>query len=218
MDKIQLLTSDSFYLAMKRLIVLLIFLILALGGISLGQQIGHDISQGRPSVSSSNHGLSPNQSQIGLQQPQVGIPEHITIPKINVDTTVEEVGLDSQGRMDVPSSSDTVGWYKLGYKPGEAGNAVLDGHLDRATGAPAIFWSIDSLGPGDKIIVTDSQGKQFTFTFVSMNKYPYNDFPIKDVFGSTDKSMINLITCKGTWDALNKNYSDRIVVTAELVK
>lgn len=195
---------------MKGFGTLLIVLSLVWGGTMLGLQASH-ISQQKPIG-----GGVPIVGKNADQEAQVGIPQHVRIPKINVDANVEEVGLDVQGRMDVPRSSENVGWYKLGYKPGEVGNAVLDGHLDKVTGAPAVFWDIDKLGPGDSIILTDSKGKEYTFLFVKMNKYPYNDFPIKEVFGPSDKPMLNLITCKGIWDAVNKNYSDRIVVTAEL--
>jgi sortase (surface protein transpeptidase) len=192
---------------MKRLFILLVLLIIAWAGLSAGSGF---IDHRRISP------LASTPSVVEQERVQVGIPQTIRIPKINLVANIEQVGLDAQGRMDVPKDSDNTGWYKLGYKPGEKGNAVLDGHLDKETGEPAVFWDITKLEPGDKIFVTDSQGKEYIFTYIKMNKYPYNDFPIREVFGESSKPMLNLITCQGDWDSVNRNYSHRIVITAEI--
>jgi sortase A len=204
------------FLDMKRLFVLLILLIIVWVGISYGIQYSpmSGLNKNLPVTSdapTSENGVLPQEGQIAL-------PQTLRIPKINVTANVEEVGLDAQGRMDVPKDADNVGWYKLGYKPGQKGNAVLAGHYDKETGDPAVFWDISKLEPGDKIIVADVQGKEYTFELKKMVKYPYNDFPIKEVFGDADKPMLNLITCQGTWDSTSNNYSHRIVVFAELVE
>src|SRR5437764_1044364 len=62
-------------------------------------------------------------------------PKNLKIPKIGIIANSESVGLDSQGRMDVPKKAEDVGWYNLGFKVGEKGSVVLDGHFDDVTGA-----------------------------------------------------------------------------------
>lgn len=161
---------------------------------------------------------TPEVTQGEATDPSEGVPQTLNIPKINVEASVESVGLDKSGRMDVPKNDEDVAWYQLGYKLGQKGNAVIDGHLDKVTGAPAVFWNIGKLRAGDKIIVTDKAGKTYKYGVVNVASYPYNNFPMQNVFGSSSKSMLNLITCTGTWDAANKNYSERTVVYSQLTE
>src|SRR5258708_18541677 len=85
--------------------------------------------------------------------PLVGVPIELQIPKIQVNAYVEEVGLDAQKRMDIPTKVIDVAWYKLGYKPGEKGSAVIDGHYDTVTGAGAVFYNLGKLTSGDNVVV-----------------------------------------------------------------
>ena len=145
-------------------------------------------------------------------------PVKLTIPKLGVATSVESVGMDKKGRMDVPQNADNVAWYSLGYKPGDRGNAVIAGHFDKVTGAPAVFYNIENLQTGDKIVTTDAKGKAITFSVVKITKYPYDGFPLQEVFGTSTKRRLNLITCEGQWNSKTKNYSHRTVVYAEMIE
>jgi len=146
-----------------------------------------------------------------------GIPETITIPKIHVNTKIESVGMDSKGRMGVPTNPFDTAWYSPGFKPGMNGSAVIDGHLDLVTGAPAVFWNLKLLNIGDTIIVMENNGKKYTFAVSQITKYPYNNFPINQVFAATNVPMLNLITCNGIWDHTSRNYSDRLVIYSKLI-
>ncbi|MCL5784179.1 MAG: class F sortase [Patescibacteria group bacterium] len=143
-----------------------------------------------------------------------GIPQKLIIDRIGINTAVESVGLDSQGRMDVPTDVNDVGWYNLGVRPGEKGNAVIDGHLDSPSG-PAVFYGLSTLGPGDQIRVVDEQGKEYKFIVTDKKIYPYSQVPLNEIFGPSGKPELNLITCGGTWNSSAKNYSDRIVIYSE---
>ena len=197
--------------SMKKISFLFVLFLLISGGIFVGTHVAQDfIPSYHTSVSPS---LSNNQAYD--HENIINAPTRLIIPAIGVDAYVEEVGQDTQGRMDVPKQSDDVGWYHLGFKPGEQGNAVFAGHLDRATGAPAVFWNISELNVGDEIFVKGEQGKTLTFAVTKTGKYPYDNFPLEEVFGSSDKAQLNLITCGGSWDATKSNYSHRYVVYAE---
>src|SRR5207237_9385204 len=87
--------------------------------------------------------------------------DHMLIPAIGVDAAIESVGLDSQGKLASPSSPLKVGWYRLGSRPGGAGNAVFDGHLDWA-GGQGVFWNLRQLAVGDRIMVHNG-ARQLTF-------------------------------------------------------
>lgn len=168
------------------------------------------IAQQRPTV------VPPSKGQEAL--PSTGVPKTISIPKITVNAPIESVGLDAAGNMATPVNADNAAWYNLGYKLGQKGNAVLAGHYDKSSGAPAIFWNIPKLAAGDKIIVTDTAGKEYTYIVMTKEKYPYDKFPIEKVFGGAATSQLNLITCQGDWNAKTKNYSQRMVISAQLVE
>lgn len=150
------------------------------------------------------------------QNEQIVKPQSLVIPKLNVTTTVEEVGEDSEGKMDVPKGVYNVGWYNLGFKPGEKGAAVMAGHLDTVTGAPAVFYYLEQLQVGDQVIVTGGNNKQLIFEVTNVQNYPFDQVPLGQVFGPSEKPMLNLITCTGTWDTGARNYSNRLVVYTQL--
>ncbi|CAN5165766.1 hypothetical protein BH09PAT1_BH09PAT1_5200 [soil metagenome] len=149
-------------------------------------------------------------------QNQAIIPTTLKIPSLGVVATVESVGMDSQGRMDIPKNDFNVAWYNLGFKPGSIGSSVIDGHFDRASGAPAIFYTLNKLKNGDKIIVADNAGHQLTFVVTDKSLYPFNDFPLQKVFNTTDQPRLNLITCDGVWNSTSHKYSQRLVIFAVL--
>lgn len=145
-----------------------------------------------------------------------GVPVHVSIPAIDVDTEIESVANDKNGRMDVPKDDMNTSWYNPGFRPGQDGKAVLAGHFDKKDGSPAIFWDLEKLKQGDEIIVTDDKGQEWKFAVTDSSKFPDKDFPIADVFGNADEPMLNLITCHGEWSSGN-GYSDRYVVSSTLI-
>jgi LPXTG-site transpeptidase (sortase) family protein len=199
---------------MKRIFFLFVCVIVGIvvGSIFLTPHSNKTALTQKPLAQNTNDSLTPT-----IQNGESIIPESISIPKININTHVEQVGMDSQGRMDVPSNNTNVAWYSPGHKPGSGASAVIDGHYDTVTGAPAVFYNLDKLTPGDKIMVSDSHGTTLTFAVTEKKLYPFDQFPLEQVFNSTDKSRLNLITCDGVWDQKTKNYSQRLVVYAELV-
>jgi len=145
-------------------------------------------------------------------------PTHLSIPAINVDSAVEKVGRTKDGNMANPSSMKTTGWYSLGYKPGEVGNAVIDGHLDNALGTRAVFARLEELQNGDSVYVEDSTGAVLHFIVRESRSYEYNDAPLDLIFGSQGKRQLVLVTCDGVWNPQKKTYDKRLVVFAELAK
>jgi len=149
------------------------------------------------------------------KEPETGLPVRLIIPKINLDAAVEQVGLDSQGRMDVPKDPWNVAWYDKGFRPGENGSAVIAGHLDTATSA-AVFYQLDGLVPGDDIYVNDDRGKQYHFVVSNKESYPFDRFPLEAVFASEGRAQLNLVTCQGVFDLSAQNYSNRLVIYSEM--
>lgn len=149
------------------------------------------------------------------QAAPVNLPVRLKIPGISVEAAIEYMGLTADGAMDTPKGPDNVGWYKLGQRPGEIGSAVITGHFGWRNHLPAAFDNLHKLQAGDILYVEDEKGASTTFVVRELRQYGKND-DTKEVFGSRDgKAHLNLITCEGTWNAVSKSYSNRLVVFAD---
>ncbi len=141
------------------------------------------------------------------------VPSRLKIPAIGVDSRVESVGVTPAGTMGVPNDIHDVGWYALGVRPGQAGDAVFDGHLTWTSG-PAVFAKLNQLKAGDLIEVVYSDGSSRQFKVVKTTSYAWNDRP-SQLFATGGAPRLSLVTCSGSWDG--KAYSQRVVVDAALV-
>lgn len=152
-----------------------------------------------------------------VPESRAGIPVTLAIPTLGVRAAVEEVGQDSDGRMDVPKNIFDTGWYKYGARPGEVGNAVIDGHVNTPRLTPSVFANIDHLKTGDIISVTDNFKKTRTFKVYSVMNLPSQHFPVETVFGSFNSPNLVLITCSGVYQRYRRDYSTRTVVFSRLL-
>ena len=163
-----------------------------------------------------NFEIVENVEAVKIQESIVyGLPVHINIPKINVSSSFEYVGFANDGTMGIPKSDLNVAWFELGVRPGEIGSAVIDGHLDKKNGKPAVFNKLSKLRKGDKIYVTDENNQIITFIVRESKKYDYKA-DSTNIFVSNDGiSHLNLITCGGSWSKVSKIYSKRLIVFAD---
>lgn len=136
----------------------------------------------------------------GKRYPSIG---RIQIPKIDVDLAI----LDQ-------SEDNIEEWLKIspckfwGADPNEIGNFSIAGHNYRNS---RFFSKVPTLTTGDKIKITDSQGK--TFTYVVYDKYevqPENIDCIYDRPGKENKRIVTLITC-------TNDGKKRVIVHAEQI-
>lgn len=143
------------------------------------------------------------------------LPISLKIPKININADIENVGLALDGTMDVPTLPENTAWFNLGPRPGEIGSSVIDGHAGWKNGKPAVFDDLYKLEIGDKIYVEDNNGVTTTFVVRELKIYAKDDNTSR-VFTSDDgKSHLNLITCTGVWNELEKTHPNRLVVFAD---
>jgi sortase (surface protein transpeptidase) len=153
-----------------------------------------------------------------LARAQIGLPQRLLIPSIGVDAMIESVLVTDMHDLQVPQVQpfDDVGWYARGPRPGERGNAAIDGHLDRSDGSPAVFWNLKQLQPGAQIIVEDAAGQRYTFHVDRVERFSPYDVPPSDIFGPSQDTHLNLITCAGTWIPAQHQTNQRLVVYATL--
>jgi sortase (surface protein transpeptidase) len=143
----------------------------------------------------------------------------LLIPAVHIDAPIEPVGLVAGKYLAVPTRNqwDGVGWYRYGPLPGEQGNAVIDGHLDRPGGLPAIFWNLHKLRANDIVTVIDAGGKAWHFRVTATMKYAPGAAPLDKIFGNVPGAHLNLITCSGQWIASEHQNSLRLVVYTEMI-
>ncbi|HLL78123.1 MAG TPA: class F sortase [Ktedonobacteraceae bacterium] len=149
----------------------------------------------------------------------VVVPVHLVIPAIGVNAAIEEVGIAADGDLSTPMMHpwDDAGWYDLGTRPGEQGSSVIDGHLDRPGGYPAVFWNLRYLHSGDRVIVVESQGKALQFRVLQVAFYSPQTAPLQNIYGNTTGKYLNLITCAGDWIPSQHQTTLRLVVYTQLV-
>ena len=138
------------------------------------------------------------------------VPTHLAIPSIGVDAPLDQVGLTPDKAVESPQQWFVPAWYKLGYKPGDFGNAAIIGHLDSTTG-PAVFWNVRYLRAGATVLVDDGT-TTLTFLVQSVETCPSDQCDMQRVYGPSDAPRLNLITCAGDWNPDTHRYSDRLVV------
>lgn len=152
---------------------------------------------------------------LAIETENQGFPVRLKIPSINVDAAIQQVGVTSKGAMEVPNNTLDVGWFDLGPRPGEKGNAVIAGHFDGKNGEAGVFINLYKLKEGDKLYVKDSKGT--SITFVVRESRIYDPGYADDVFSGSNSAHLNLITCDGVWDGAKKSFSKRLVVFSDIV-
>jgi sortase (surface protein transpeptidase) len=174
--------------------------------------VGVHGSDGSPGQSTSSSSWSSS-SVLAVTAPAPP-PLRLQIPKLQVDALVEAVGIDGEGRMATPSQPDHVAWFMPSAAPGDAGTAVMAGHLDWTTG-PAVFWHLSSLQPGDEIRVVRPNGSRVRFLVDSIKQYAFDSDP-PELFAHTGAPGVALVTCAGAWDLQRHTYLQRLAVHATL--
>ncbi|EIM08202.1 Peptidase C60 sortase A and B [Planococcus antarcticus DSM 14505] len=143
-------------------------------------------------------------------------PSQIEVPSIGVKANIEPTGILDNGQMGVPEDVDQVGWFEPGFKAGAKGHAVLAGHVDSLTG-PAVFYELQNVKVGETVILKDADGREMVFEVKNLTSYETDEAPVEEIFGNSDKRMINLITCTGDFNRDIGSHEERLVVTAELI-
>src|SRR5579883_1632507 len=150
--------------------------------------------------------------------PSVDVPVRLRIPAIQLDTLVEAVGILANGELDTPRQKpwDDVGWYDSGVSPGQRGSAVIDGHLDRPGGMPAVFWYLHTIHVADEVTVLMHSGQVLHFHVRQTALYAPQDAPLQGIFGDTSGSYLSLITCAGDWVPSQHQTTLRMVIYTSL--
>lgn len=143
-------------------------------------------------------------------------PVRIRIPRIGVDSSLVELGLDQDGVMETPRQVEKAGWFRPSPPPGIPGATVIAGHVtwDRE---PVVFFELGSLSRGDRVEVVREDGITTVFEVTRVGSFPKDGFPTDEVYDSPPRSELRLITCGGEYDEEADRYLDNVIVWARIV-
>lgn len=141
-------------------------------------------------------------------------PVRLRIPSIAVDAAVVALGLDSHGDLSVPKDPVSTAWFTDSARPGEPGNAVVNGHVDWYSG-DSVFGRLRELKAGDEVTVVTASGTNVRFLVNGQRLYAADAHPA-EVFARGGPAMLRLVTCGGPFNLVSRRYEDRLVVTAML--
>jgi sortase (surface protein transpeptidase) len=143
------------------------------------------------------------------------LPVALRIPALGVLVPVGSLGLNLDGTVEVPTTSQQTGWFRLGPTPGQIGSAVILGHVDSYQG-PGVFFNLRTLTAGDQLDVELADGTLTQFTVDAVVQYPKDQFPSQRVYGSDGSSALQLVTCGGVFDHQTGGYLSNVVVYSSL--
>ena len=143
------------------------------------------------------------------------VPISLSIPAIGLNVSLSDLGLNSDGTVEVPTDIQQPGWFDLGPTPGQLGSAIILGHVDSYLG-PAVFFQLPTLQTGDAVEVSLADGVDAHFVVDTVVMYPKNEFPTSLVYASHGYQALQLITCGGTFDPETGHYLSNVVVYTTL--
>ena len=80
--------------------------------------------------------------------PEVAPPVRLRIPAARIDTPLQRLGRAADRTVEVPADFGVAGWFADGPRPGQAGPAVILGHVDSRSGpASSSRWPGWRRGP-----------------------------------------------------------------------
>lgn len=157
---------------------------------------------------------APQAADAGLSR---SVPTWIDLPSIQAHSSLVQLGLNPDKTVQVPPTDQPLqaGWYQYSPTPGQAGPAVILGHID-GNHQKGIFWRLHEMKTGDRVQVGRADGGTLNFTVTKVDQVAKSSFPTEAVYGNTPDPELRLITCGGAFDAANHNYLDNIIVYAKL--
>jgi sortase (surface protein transpeptidase) len=141
----------------------------------------------------------------------------LKIDAIALNIPLGKTSLDKAGHLMVPVNPNAAAWYQAGPKIGEAGTALITGHLDSPAG-PGVFYNLRKLTPGDEVRVGRADGSAAIYKVTKSASYNQdNTFPWNLVYSTSGPSSLRIITCDGVYNPKTGLYNRNLVVYASLV-
>lgn len=152
--------------------------------------------------------------RVASAEQQASPPVRLGIPDLELTTRLIGVRKERSGALGVPADPQRAGWYSQGVAPGDAGPAVIVGHVDSLRG-PGIFARLRDVPVGAQIHIRRADGSLVTFAVRQVSQYPKRSFPTEAVYSGSGRPSLRLITCGGDFDRSSGHYRSNVIVYAE---
>ena len=136
----------------------------------------------------------------------------IIIPALDLDTVVKYVPFKGVTWL-IAGLKDEIAWMGDTSWPGLGSNTGLAGHVTLKDGGDGPFKHLLDLTSGEEVIL-HTEENIYTYRVREVVVVDAGDLTVTE---PSEVSQLSLITCTG-WDSEKREYKERLVVTAELVK
>lgn len=145
-------------------------------------------------------------------------PISITIPALDRTSDLMETGMRADGTLEVPPGAEgsPASWYDGSPTPGEAGAAVILGHVNSLSDESGVFYELDTLAAGDRVSVGREDGSTAVFEVYRVESFPKDQFPTRAVYFPVPSAELRLITCDDLGEG-GSLFPNNTVVFAKLV-
>lgn len=162
-------------------------------------------------------GPEPTEAPEPTTPPSEAPIARLVIPRFGVDAPVVIRGIDGNGVMQSPDGPTDVAWYDFTARPGSGSNAVFSGHVDYINYGAAVFWNVRNLEMNDTIEVRLDDTTVYSYRVIAKEQINAATADVGKIVGASDREIVTLITCGGTFDPSTGQYDDRVIVQAERV-
>lgn len=157
--------------------------------------------------------------------PYDGAVARLKIPRFEVDSPIEVIGIKPNNEMDVPHDPYNTGWYDVeGWgKPGFMANSVFSAHVDYYPNILGPFHKLSKVELNDDIVVVMENGLEYRYRVIRKARYPVSEIKMGELIWPKEKPVnvewVTLITCGGQFVSAQPGgpgeYLHRDVVVAE---
>lgn len=189
-----------------------------------GQVVGPEPGCGGPILRPVHH--AADVSQIGASG------SLLIIPALDVRASLVAtgaVGSRSTASLTVPAEIHTVGRWdgtvqdgqrtvqEDAPSPGQAGDAVIAGHVDSAAAGPGALYDLRQLVVGDSIRIIDSHGHPSTWVVDAKPATALKTELPATLWVTTGPAKLALVTCGGPFDPSTGHYLENVIVWASQI-
>ncbi|WP_240341784.1 class F sortase [Arthrobacter sp. Alg241-R88] len=148
--------------------------------------------------------------------PKDPAPRSLTVEGTTINMGIVEVSVSPDGAMEIPEAFDQAGWYRHGPAPGAAaGAAVVAGHVD-TTSDLAPLSQLNGLTAGTRVTIERNGAPALNYRVRSVELMAKDKFDGGSLFRRDGPHQLKIVTCGGRWLDEKQDYSDNVIVTAEL--
>lgn len=174
-------------------------------------QAASDTSASSVSSSAPNEADVPDETK-NAYTVAADMPRMLSIPSLGVNARVLRMSVGSDGAIEAPAGIWDTGWYDGSTKPGEAGNAFIDGHVSGPT-MPAVFKELKNIRRGAEIRVERGDGTKLRYAVSSVETVKLNEIDMRSVLTGPGGEALTIMTCGGDYLG-DYTYDSRVIVVA----